>query len=118
MVLQSFIPRRYSVTAGESPLGHVLAISAGFVLLVIATLLIVSVVWIPAGIVIGIAGLLTVMGGVWGHITRPLNLEDLADSMVKVTGAAIAMTFALAVAAIIMGFALTIVVSLFRWLLS
>jgi hypothetical protein len=47
-----------------------------------------------------------------------LNLEDLADSMVKVTGAAIAMTFALAVAAIIMGFALTIVVSLFRWLLS
>lgn len=118
MVLQSFIPRRYSVTAGESPLGHALVIGAGFVFLVIATLLLVSVVWIPAGVVIGIAGLLTLGGGVWGHITRPLNLEDLADSMVKLTSAAIAMTFALTVAAIIAGFALTIVVSLFRWLLS
>jgi hypothetical protein len=101
---------------GESPIGHGLAITAGFTLLVVATLLVASVVWMPAGIVIGIVGVLALVGGIWARITSPLNVEDLADSLVKMTGAAIAMTFGLAVAAIVAGFALTLLVSLIRWL--
>ncbi len=84
----------------------------------ISTVLLASIPWIPAGVVIGIAGLLALIFGVWGHITSPVNLEDLADSMVKLTGAAIAMTFGLAVAAMVAGFVLTVLVSLIRWLAS
>ena len=116
MNVQAFVQRHYSRAAGESPLGHALAIAGGLGLVVIGTMLVVSLVWMPAGIVIGIVGVLVLLGGIWGHITNPLNLEDLADSMVKLTGAAIALTFGLAVAAMIVGFVLTVLVSSFRWL--
>jgi hypothetical protein len=116
MNLQAFIQRHYSHATGESPLGHMLAATVGLVLVVMGTVFVASVVWIPAGIVIGIAGLLVLIGGIWGHITSPLNVEDLADSMVKLTGAAIAMAFGLAVAAIVIGFVLSVLVSSIRWL--
>jgi hypothetical protein len=118
MTLQTFIRQHFSTASGESPVGHALAIVVGFVLLVISTVLLASIPWIPAGVVIGIAGLLALIFGVWGHITSPVNLEDLADSMVKLTGAAIAMTFGLAAAAMVAGFVLTVLVSLIRWLVS
>jgi hypothetical protein len=116
MNLHSLIHLPYAGATGESPLGHGLALAAGFILLVIATVLVASVVWIPAGIVIGIVGMFTLVGGIWAHIRRPLHLDDLADSMIKITGAAIAITFGLAVTAIVIGFALTVLVSLVRWL--
>ena len=116
MTLQAFVERHYSRARGESPIGHFLAITAGLVLVVIGTMFVVSIVWMPAGIVIGIAGMLVLGGGIWGHIRNPLNIQDLADSMVKLTGAAIALTFGLAVAAIIVGFMLTVLVSAMRWL--
>jgi hypothetical protein len=118
MNLQTFIQRHYSRATGESPIGHALAVAAGLALIVIATMLVNAVVWMPAGIVIGFAGLLVLMGGIWGHISNPLNLEDLADSMVKLTGAAIAMTFGLAVVAVVVGFVLTVLVSAVRWIAS
>ena len=101
---------------GESMLGHGLVLAAGFVLLVIATILVASVVWIPAGVVVGIIGMFALAGGIWAHITNPVNMEDLADSLVKITGAAIAITFGLAVAAIVVGYAVSVVVGLVRWL--
>jgi hypothetical protein len=115
MNLQAFIQRHYSRAMGESPVGHALAVAVGLVLVVIGTALVVSIVWIPAGVVIGIAGVLALIGGIWGHITDP-KMEDLADSMVKLTGAAIALTFGLTVAAIVIGFLLTVMVSSFQWL--
>ena len=101
---------------GESALGHGLVLTAGFVLLAVATMLVASIVWIPAGVVIGIVGLVALAGGIWAHIANPLNITDLADSLVKMTGAAIAITFGLAVAAIVIGYAVTVVVGLVRWL--
>jgi hypothetical protein len=87
-------------------------------LLATGTFLAVSVVWIPAGIVIGLVGLFALIGGIWAHISAPLNVSDLADSAIKLTGVAIAMTFGLAVAAMAVGFTLTVLVSLIRWLVS
>jgi hypothetical protein len=116
MNLHAFIQRHYSQATDESPLGHMLAVTVGLVLAVMGTVLVASVVWMPAGIVIGITGVLALIGGIWGHITSPLNAEDLADSMVKLTGAAIAMAFGLAVAAMVIGFVLTVLVSAIRWL--
>lgn len=118
MTLQTFFQRHFSTSSGESPIGHALAISAGFALLVVGTMLVASVVWIPAGIVMSVAGLLALVGGVWAHISNPLDLDELADSMVKLISAAIAVTFGLAVAAIIIGFVLTLVVSFVRFIAS
>jgi cadmium resistance protein CadD (predicted permease) len=101
---------------GESVLGHGLILAAGFLLLVIATLLAASVVWIPAAVVVGIVGMFALAGGIWAHITNPVNVEDLADSLVKMTGAAIAITFGIAVIATIAGYAVSVVVGLLRWL--
>ncbi len=114
MSLQTFVQRHYSPTAGESPLGHAVVVVAGFALMAVGTFLVASIVWIPAGVVIGLVGLLALIGGVWAHISKPVNLSELADSAVKLTGAAIAMAFGLAVMAMIVGFALTVLVSLIR----
>jgi len=116
MNLQTFVQRHYSPTAGESPLGHAGVVVAGFALMAVGTFLVASIVWIPAGVVIGLVGLLALIGGVWAHISKPVNLSELADSAVKLTGAAIAMAFGLAVAAMIVGFALTVLVSFIRWI--
>jgi hypothetical protein len=101
---------------GESVLGHGLILAAAFLLLVIATILAASVVWIPAAVVVGIVGLFALAGGIWAHITNPVNVEDLADSLVKMTGAAIAITFGIAVIATVAGYAVSVVVGLLRWL--
>ena len=116
MTVQDFTHRHYSPAVGESPTGHAIAILAGLALTVIGTALIVSVVFLPAGIAIGVLGLLVLGAGVFAHIMSPLRFTDLMDAVVGLSGAAITLTFAVAIVAVVTGFGITVLVSLFRWL--
>ena len=118
MTVRSFIHRHYSPEVGESPIGHAAVILAGLVLLIIGGGLIASVVFVPAGVTIGVLGLLVLGGGVFAHIRSPLTFRDLMDTVISMSGAAIAATFAIAVVVMIIGFGLTVLVSAFRWLAS
>jgi hypothetical protein len=118
MVVQDFIHRHYSPAVGESPVGHAIAIVAGVMLVAIGAALGVSVVFLPAGIVIGVLGLLILGAGIFAHIMSPLTFTDLMDAVIGLSGAAIAMTFAIAIATLVVGFGLTLCVSVFRWLMS
>jgi hypothetical protein len=118
MTVQDFIHRHYSPVMGESPTGHAVAILSGLVLLVIATALIVSMVFLPAGVAIGVLGLLILGAGIFGHIMSPLTIADLMDAIVGLSGAAITLTFAIAIGAVVAGFGITVFVSLFRWLVN
>jgi hypothetical protein len=118
MTVQDFIHRHYSPAVGESPTGHAIAILAGLALTVIGAALIVSVVFLPAGIAIGLLGLLMLGAGVFAHIMSPLRLADLLDAVVGLSGAAITLTFAVAIVAVVTGFGITVLVSLFRWLMN
>ena len=118
MTVQNFIHRHYSSAVGESPAGHAIAILAGLGLIAIGGGLVASVVFLPAGIAIGILGVLMLGAGLFAHIMSPLTFTDLMDTMVGLSGAAITLTIAIAIAAIVAGFGLTVVVSLFRWLAS
>lgn len=116
MKIQAFIHQHYSPEVGESPIGHAAAVVAGLALMTAGAALLATIVWIPQGTVIGLLGLLILSGGVFAHIQSPLEFNDLADAVVKLTGAAIAMTFGLAVAAIVVGFTVTVIVNLIGWL--
>ena len=116
MTVQDFIHRHYSPAVGESPTGHAIAILAGLALTVIGAALIVSVVFLPAGIAIGALGVLMLGAGVFAHITSPLRFADLMDAVIGLSGAAIALTFAVAIAAVAAGFGIAVLVSLFGWL--
>jgi membrane-bound ClpP family serine protease len=118
MTVQDFIHRHYSPAVGESPTGHAIAVLAGLALIVIGAALVVSVVFLPAGIAIGVLGVLMFGAGVFAHITSPLTFADLMDAVIGLSGAAITLTIAIAIAAIVAGFGITVVVSLFRWLAS
>jgi hypothetical protein len=58
---------RHMVEAGESFIGHVAAVVIGFVLMVVGLALGVTMIMLPLGLVVGIAGLLLV---VWGLFER------------------------------------------------
>jgi hypothetical protein len=118
MTVQDFFHRHYSTAVGESPTGHAVAVLAGLALIVIGTALIVSVVFMPAGVVIAVLGLLILGAGVFAHIMSPLTFAELMDAVVGLSGAAIAATFAIAVVAVVAGFGVTVLVSLFRWLVN
>lgn len=118
MTVQDFIHRHYSQAVGESPAGHAIAVVAGLALVVIATALVVSVVFMPAGVVIGVLGVLILGAGVFAHIMSPLTFGDLMDAVVGLSGAAITLTFVIAVIAVVAGFSVTVLVSLFRWLVG
>lgn len=118
MNVHTFIHRHYSPDVGESPAGHAIAILAGLALIAIGAALIVSIVFLPAGVAIGVLGVLILGAGVFSHIMSPLTSADLMDALVGLSGAAITLTFAIAVAAVVAGFSVTVFVSLFRWLLS
>jgi hypothetical protein len=115
MQVQNFIHRHYSAAVGESPAGHAIAILVGLVLIAVGGGLVASVVFLPAGIAIGVLGVLTLGAGLFAHIMSPLTFADLMDTMVGLSGAAITLTIAFAIAAIVAGFGLTVVVSFFRW---
>ena len=116
MTVQDFFHRHYSSAVGESPAGHAIAILAGIALIVIGTAFIVSVVFLPAGIAIAVLGVLILGAGIFGHIMSPLTFAELMDTVVGLSGAAITLTFAIAIAAIAAGFGVTVLVSMFRWL--
>jgi len=118
MTVQDFFHRHYSPLVGESPTGHAIAILAGLVLMVIGTALVVSMVFLPAGVAIGVLGLLILGAGIFGHIMSPLTFADLMDAVVGLSGAAITLTFAIAIVAVVAGFGVTVFVSLFRWLIN
>jgi hypothetical protein len=118
MTVQDFFHRHYSKAAGESPTGHAVAVLAGLVLVAIGAALIVSVVFLPAGIAISALGVLIFGAGVFGHILSPLTFADLMDAVIGLSGAAITLTFAIVIITFVAGFGITVLVSLFRWLVG
>jgi hypothetical protein len=118
MTVQSFIHRHYSPAMGESPAGHAIAVLAGLVLIAVGAALGMSIVFLPAGIAIGVLGILILGAGIFAHIMSPVTFSDLMDTMVGLSGAAITLTFAIAIVGVVAGFGITVFVSLFRWLAS
>ena len=118
MTVQDFIHRHYSSAVGESPTGHAVAVLAGLALIAIGAGLVVSVVFLPPGIPIGVLGLLIFGAGLFAHILSPLTFADLMDAVIGLSGAAITLTFAIVIVTFIAGFGITVLVSLFRWLLN
>ena len=116
MSVRSFVRRHYSPEVGESPIGHAAAILAGLMLLALGGGLVALVVFVPAGVVLGVLGLAILGGGIFAHIQSPLNLSDLSDAFIGLVGGAIAATFAIAVATMVIGFGIAVLVSAFRWL--
>ena len=116
MIGHDFIHRHYSPAVGESPAGHAIAILAGTALVAVGGGLVASIVFLPAGVTIGVLGVLLLGTGVFAHIMRPITFADLMDATVGLSGAAIALTFAIAIFAIVAGFVLAVIVSLFGWL--
>jgi hypothetical protein len=116
--VHDFIHRHYSPAVGESPAGHAIAVLAGLLLIAVGAALVVSIVFVPAGLAIGVLGLLILGAGIFAHIMSPLTFSELMDAMIGLSGAAITLTIILAIAAIAAGFGITVLVSLFRWLAS
>ena len=115
MTLQEFAHRHYSTSVGESPSAHAAAVLAGMTLIVGGVALVASVVFIPLGMVIGLLGLMLFGAGVVGHIQSPVTFSDAMDAVVGLTGAAIAMTFMLISAAIVLGLAFTALFEIVQW---
>ena len=59
---------RGSIETVERILGHVAAVVVGFVLMVIGLGLGVTMIMLPVGLVIGLAGLLAFVWGLVGHL--------------------------------------------------
>jgi len=118
MTVQEFFHRHYSPAVGESPTGHAVAVLAGLALIVIGAALVVSVVFMPAGIAIGVLGILILGAGIFAHIVSPLTFAELMDAVIGLSGAAITVTIAIAIMAVVAGFGITVFVSFFRWLAS
>ena len=116
MSVQGFMRRHYSSAVGESPVGHAAAILAGLTLVVIGAGLIMSVVFVPLGVTIAVLGLFILGGGVFAHIQSPFNFKEAIDTVIGLSGAAIAATFAIIVAVMVVGLCVTVLVSAFRLL--
>ena len=83
-----------------------------------AARMIASVALIPVGIVFAALGCMLLGVGIFAHIGSPFKLTDLLDAIVGLTGAAIALTFSLAVAAMAAGLVLTALYALVQWLIG
>jgi divalent metal cation (Fe/Co/Zn/Cd) transporter len=75
-----------------------------------------SIVFLPIGTVIGFLGLFLLVEGILAHIERPLRLADLVDAMIGLAGAAIALTFALAVVFFLVSFGAGTIAGVIEWL--
>ena len=64
-------PLRHRLTMALHFLGHVTAVVLGFVLIIVGLAMGVTLVLLPAGIVIGLIGVALVVGGVFARITPP-----------------------------------------------
>ncbi len=101
---------------GESHVGHVAAILAGLALMTAGISLATTVALLPLGCVLGFLGALMLGQGIFAHIQKPLRVSDWMDASIGLTGAAIAMTFTLAIVVLLVAFGLGIVGSLVAWL--
>ncbi len=115
MRANSFFYRHY-LAAGESFSTHAAAVLVGAVLMAVGAALVFTVAFLPVGVAIGLLGLLIFGGGVFGHIQSPVKFRDLLDSVVSLSGAAIGMTFALAVMLFLVVVGFGIVAALVEWL--
>ena len=116
MSVHTFLHRHYSPQVGESPTGHALAIVTGAAMMAAGLGLALSVVFLPVGTVIGLLGLFILVEGVFAHIQRPLKLRDLLDDIVGLAGAAIALTFALAIVFFLVTFGAGTIAGIVDWL--
>jgi hypothetical protein len=116
MSVHTFLHRHYSSQVGESPVGHAIAIVTGAALVALGIGLAMSVVFLPVGAVIGFLGLFILIEGVLAHIERPLKLSDLVDAMIGLAGAAIALTFALAIVFFLVSFGAGTIAGVIEWL--
>ena len=114
MSIRCFVRQHYSTAAGESPVGHGAAVLAGLALVIIGGGLIASVAFAPLGTTTGVLGLFVLAVGLFAHIQTPLSVKDLVDTVIGLSGAAIAATFAIAMAAMVIGFSATLIVTFFR----
>ena len=64
-------PLRHVLAMAGHFLGHVAAVVLGFVLIIVGLAMGVTMVLLPAGIVIGLVGVALVVGGVFARITPP-----------------------------------------------
>jgi hypothetical protein len=64
-------PLRHFLTMAGHFLGHVAAVVLGFVLIIVGLAMGVTMVLLPAGVVIGLLGVALVVGGVFARITPP-----------------------------------------------
>jgi hypothetical protein len=117
MTVQTFIHDHYSPGAGESPVGHAVAVLTGLLFVAVGAVLAYSVVLLPLASVVGLTGLMMLGGGLFAHIRSPLTFHDLLDDIVLLAGAAIAGTFALTVIVIAAGLVGTAVFEIVEWLL-
>ena len=118
MKIRRFLQQHYSTAAGESPVGHAAAILAGLALVIIGGGLIASVVFAPLGTTTAVLGFFVLTVGLFAHIQSPLSVKDLVDTVIGLSGAAIAATFAIVVAAMVVGFGVTLIVTFFRALMQ
>ena len=116
MKVHAFLYNRYSPDLGESPIGHAAAVLSGLTLIAIGGVMVATVVLVPLGTVLGLLGVMLLAGGVFAHIQSPLTLTDLLDTVVGLTGAAIAMTFSLTVLAMATGLVFTALYAFVQWL--
>ncbi len=56
------------VHKGEVFIGHLAAVAGGFVLMVLGLAMGVTIVMLPVGIVVGLAGVLLFVWGLFGHL--------------------------------------------------
>jgi len=64
-------PLRHFLTMAGHFLGHVAAVVLGFVLIIVGLAMGVTMVLLPAGIVIGLVGVALVVGGMFARIAPP-----------------------------------------------
>jgi len=115
MKANSFINRHY-FAGNESLTTHAAAVAVGVAMMIAGLALTATVAFLPVGVVIGILGLLIFGGGIFAHIQRPVKFHDLLDATVSLAGAAIAMTFGLAIALFLVAFSISIIGALVTWL--
>jgi hypothetical protein len=117
MKASSFFHRHYLV-AGESFTTHAAAVLTGAVMMIVGLALAATVTFLPVGLVVGLLGLFIFGGGVFAHIQSPVKFRDLLDSTVALAGAAIGMTFALAVLLFLVAISVSVIVLMVGWLRS
>jgi hypothetical protein len=65
-----------------------------------------------------VVGVILLGTGLVGHIQSGVTFDAALDAVVGLTGAAIALTFALAISAIALGFAFTTLFEVAQWILG